>query len=143
MVTTVFITSFVALCAMIGIKVAETRAGHFSFWTNTIEVSDEKMHVFLKGILKRYQFYKKVAYLFIFEFLPSYSYELLIKMKDYVQKRYYESQSTLRGNKRMLRSSGSVSSFLQDIGTKKEEVDTTQESVLSEQTTDKDILKSE
>ncbi len=44
-------------------------------------------------------------------------------MKDYVYKKYYESQSKLKGNKRMLRANGSVSSFLQEISAepKKEE----------------------
>lgn len=123
MTTTIFISSFLALGAMIGTKMIEQKLGSFPLWTNLVSKTDEQVHQWMGVLIAKYQLWKKIAYLFIFNFLPSYAYELLIKMKDYVYKKYYESQSKLKGNKRMLRANGSVSSFLQEISAepKKEE----------------------
>jgi hypothetical protein len=137
--TTVFISSFVALVVMIMAKLIEERFG-FLLWSKFVSWADEKIHEWIHVLVKRYQLWKKIAYLFFFEFLPSYAYELLIKMKDYVQKRYYESQSKLKGNKRMLRPNGSVSSFLQEIADT-EPVVTKQESV--EKQEEKELKKEE
>jgi hypothetical protein len=120
MTTTIFISSFVALIAMIGSKMVEIRLGKFPFWTNSIARVDEKFHSWSDSLAKKYSLWKKIAHLFVFEFLPSYTYELLVKMKDYVYKKYYLSSANLKGNRRMLRSNGSVSSFLQNITEKKE-----------------------
>lgn len=124
MTTTVFISSFVALLAMLGTKMIEQKLGSFPLWTRLVSKTDEVVHDIMSRLLAKYQLYKKIAYLFIFNFLPSYAYELLVKMKDYVYKKYYESQSRLKGNRRMLRTNGSVSSFLQEISAepKKEDV---------------------
>ncbi len=102
----------------------EQKLGSFPLWTNLVSKTDEWVHQWIGVLIAKYQLWKKIAYLFVFNFLPSYAYELLIKMKDYVYKKYYESQSKLKGNKRMLRANGSVSSFLQEISAepKKEEV---------------------
>ncbi|MCX6703417.1 MAG: hypothetical protein NTV02_01865 [Candidatus Zambryskibacteria bacterium] len=115
MTITVFISSFVALLAMIGTKMIEQKLGHFPLWTRVVAQADERVDDALEFLVKKYQLYKKIFNLFVFEFLPSYTYEILVKMKDRVYKKYYQSQSKLKGNKRMLRSNGSVSSFLQDI----------------------------
>ncbi len=124
MTITVFISSFVALLAMIGTKMIEQRLGSFPLWTRLVSKTDEVVHDVVNRVIGKYQLWKKITYLFVFNFLPSYAYELLVKMKDYVYKKYYESQSKLKGNKRMLRANGSVSSFLQEISSepKKEEV---------------------
>lgn len=124
MTTTIFISSFVALLAMIGTKMIEQKLGSFPLWTRLVSRTDEVVHDIVSRLVGKYQLWKKIAYLFIFNFLPSYAYELLVKMKDYVYKKYYESQSKLKGNKRMLRTNGSVSSFLQEISAepKKEDV---------------------
>lgn len=124
MTTTVFISSFVALLAMIGTKMIEQKLGSFPLWTRLVSRTDEVVHDIMSRLLAKYQLWKKIAYLFVFNFLPSYAYELLVKMKDYVYKKYYESQSKLQGNRRMLRANGSVSSFLQEISStpKKEDV---------------------
>lgn len=124
MTTTVFISSFVALLAMIGTKMIEQKLGSFPLWTRLVSKTDEAVHDMVSRVLAKYQLYKKIVYLFIFNFLPAYTYELLVKMKDYVHKKYYESQSKLKGNRRMLRANGSVSSFLQEISAepKKEDV---------------------
>lgn len=124
MTITVFISSFVALLAMIGTKMIEQRLGSFPLWTRLVSKTDEVVHDIVNRVIGKYQLWKKITYLFVFNFLPSYAYELLVKMKDYVYKKYYESQSKLKGNKRMLRANGSVSSFLQEISSepKKEEV---------------------
>lgn len=102
----------------------EQKLGSFPLWTRLVSRTDEVVHDIVSRLVGKYQLWKKIAYLFIFNFLPSYAYELLVKMKDYVYKKYYESQSKLKGNKRMLRTNGSVSSFLQEISAepKKEDV---------------------
>lgn len=123
MTITVFISSFVALLAMLGTKMIEQKLGSFPLWTRVVSKTDEWVHTWIDTLIGKYQLWKKIAYLFVFNFLPSYAYELLVKMKDYVYKKYYESQSKLKGNKRMLRTNGSVSSFLQEITAEpKEEV---------------------
>jgi hypothetical protein len=124
MTTTIFISSFIALLAMIGTKMIEQKLGSFPLWTRLVSRTDEVVHDIMSRLVGKYQLWKKIVYLFVFNFLPSYAYELLVKMKDYVYKKYYESQSKLKGNKRMLRTNGSVSSFLQEISAepKKEEV---------------------
>lgn len=124
MTITVFISSFVALLVMIGTKMIEQKLGSFPLWTRLVSRTDEVVHDVVSYLLAKYQLWKKIAYLFVFNFLPSYAYELLVKMKDYVYKKYYESQSKLQGNRRMLRANGSVSSFLQEISSapKKEDV---------------------
>lgn len=119
---TMFVSSFAVIVLMIVSKIAEKRIGTIALWTSFVEKSDERIHAFLLSVSKKYKLWKKIAYLFFFEFLPAYMYELLVKMKDYVQRRYYESQTRLQGNKKMLRSSGSVSSFLQEISTHTDDV---------------------
>jgi len=127
MTTTVFISSFVALLAMIGTKMIEQRLGSFPLWTRLVSRTDEVVHDMISRLVAKYQLWKKIVYLFIFNFLPAYAYELLVKMKDYVHKKYYESQSKLKGNKRMLRANGSVSSFLQEISAEPKKQDVVEE----------------
>ncbi|MHB1316441.1 MAG: hypothetical protein ACYCZW_01115 [Minisyncoccota bacterium] len=133
MTTTLFISSLAVLIAMIGTKMIEQKLGHFPLWTRLVSKTDERVHRIVDWIIIKYQLWKKIAYLFVFNFLPAYAYELLIKMKDYVYKRYYESQSKLKGNKRMLRTNGSVSSFLQEISTEPKKEEVVEEVVLEEE----------
>lgn len=127
MTTTVFISSFVALLAMIGTKMIEQRLGSFPLWTRLVSRTDEVVHDVMNRIVTKYQLWKKIVYLFVFNFIPAYAYELLVKMKDYVHKKYYESQSKLKGNRRMLRTNGSVSSFLQEISAEPKKTDLVEE----------------
>lgn len=112
-----------ALLAMIGTKMIEQKLGSFPLWTRLVVRTDEIVHEYMSRLVAKYQLWKKIVYLFIFNFLPSYAYELLVKMKDYVYKKYYESQSKLKGNRRMLRAKGSVSSFLQEISAEPQKED--------------------
>jgi hypothetical protein len=127
MTTTIFISSFMALLAMIGTKMIEQKLGSFPLWTRLVSRTDEVVHDIVSRLVEKYQLWKKIVYLFIFNFLPSYAYELLVKMKDYVYKKYYESQSKLKGNRRMLRTNGSVSSFLQEISAEPKKEDGVEE----------------
>ena len=105
---------------MLGSKLAEERLGKFHWWSRIASWGDQKVHNIIHIVTEKYRFYKKVATIFIFEFLPAYAYRKLIELKDYVYKKYYLSASNLKGEKRMLRSSGTVSEFLQKISKENE-----------------------
>ena len=100
---------------MVGSKVVEERFGAFHWWKKMATSADQTVHRLITMVTKKYQLYKKIAFLFLFEFLPAYAYRKTIELKDYVYKKYYTSQINLKGNKKMLRSNGSVSEFLQNI----------------------------
>ena len=74
----------------------------------------------LAFVLGKYSLYKKIARLFVFDFLPSYVYELLVQAKDYVSKKYYQFGSEFQG-RRVLRNTGSVSFFLERLAEEKPE----------------------
>lgn len=117
---TVFFSSLIAIFAMICGKMIEMRAGKNLFWSRLFVYGDKRVHDSRNFIEKKINLYRKIASLFVFEFLPSYTYEKVVKLKDYIYKKYYSSSSALKGNKRMLRTNGSVSSFLKNI-TKEEQ----------------------
>lgn len=119
-----FYSSLIALVLMLLSKIVEIKVDSFNFWANFSKRTDYIINNFLDNLYKRLRLYKKIAYLFLFEFLPSYMYENTIKLKDYIYKKYYSSADSLKANKRILRSNGSVSAFLQDIS--KESKDTLQ-----------------
>jgi hypothetical protein len=118
-VESLFISSFAAITFMLASKLAEARFGEFHWWSKMASWGDQKVHGVMTVVVQKYQLYRKIAYIFIFEFLPAIAYHKTIELKDYLHKKYYTSSVSLRGEKRMLRSSGSVSEFLQNI--KKEE----------------------
>lgn len=82
---------------------------------------DRRAHDYRLIIEKKIRLYKRIITLFVFDFLPAYLYEKSVSLKDYLYKKYYESASNLKGNRKILKSSGSVSSFLQDIKLEKPE----------------------
>lgn len=112
---TLFISSFVGIAIMLGSKLAEERFGKFHWWSKIAAWADQKVHSAIHIIVEKYKFYKKVVSIFVFEFLPAYAYRKLIELKDYVYKKYYSSANNLKGEKRMLRSNGTVSEFLKNI----------------------------
>lgn len=114
MTTTFFIGSFIAIFAMIGTKILESYTGKVYFISSVFEKTDSKLYKFIDFCVYKYNRYKKITKIFIFEFLPSYMYEVLVKLKDYVAKKYYLAGDQFRG-KRMLRNKGSVSNFLKNI----------------------------
>lgn len=113
MITTFFV-SFSAICLLLASKLFELKVRRLDFVSSLFHKGDIKIHELIHKLNFSYNRYKKISHIFIFDFLPSYLYELLAKMKDYVAKKYYLLGNDLRG-KRVLRDKGSVSNFLQNI----------------------------
>ena len=72
------------------------------------------MHQFFQEAGMVYKRYQKIARIFIFDFLPNFAYEMLVRTKDHVAKKYYEAGDNFRG-RRILKSRGSVSFFLEKL----------------------------
>ena len=121
MTIALFLLSMFVLCALIGSKVFELKVRRIHPLADAFIKGDKKIHQLIETALSKYNLYRKIANIFVFEFLPSYLYEVLHKMKDYVSKRYYDAEDRLRG-RRILRTNGSVSSFLERLGEEKSHV---------------------
>lgn len=107
-----------AIGLMLASKIFEIKVRKIHFLSNLFNKGDEKIHRIIEtGILKN-NHYKKIGRIFVFEFLPSYTYEVLVRMKDHVSKRYYSAGEGFRG-RRVLRSNGSVSFFLERLAENK------------------------
>ncbi len=109
-----FVVSLLVLFVMIASKVWEAKVRRIETLAEVYLRGDKKIHNLIeKGIVinKRY---RKIAELFFFDFLPSFSYEQSVKLKDHLAKRYYNAENQFRG-RRILRDNGSVSAFLQNI----------------------------
>ena len=102
------------LIAMLSSKVFEIKVRKIEFLSNVFTKGDTKIQGITNTVEGKYGHYKKIVNLFIFEFLPSYVYELLVRTKDFVAKKYYEAGTDFRG-KRILKSTGSVSFFLEQL----------------------------
>ena len=102
------------LGGMIAGKIFELKVRKIHIISNTFAKGDEKIHQLIDTIVFKYNRYKNIANIFIFDFLPSYLYEVLVKMKDYVSKKYYQAGDKFRG-RRILKSTGSVSFFLERL----------------------------
>ena len=122
MTTILFFSSFVGLIAIIGSKIFEVKVKKIDFITRLFLEGDKKIHQFIGFVILKYRVYKKIAGLFIFDFLPSFTYEMLVKMKDFVAKKYYEAGTQFRG-RRILKSTGSVSFFLERLSEDKSEAE--------------------
>lgn len=109
-----FVVSLVVLFAMISSKVWEVKVRKIETLAEVYLKGDRKIHGWIDRGIFAYNHSRKIARLFFFDFLPSYIYELSIKLKDYVSKRYYSADGQFRG-RRILRDNGSVSAFLQNI----------------------------
>jgi hypothetical protein len=118
MTTILFIISLIGLFALIGSKIFELKVRKIHFTSKMFVKGDLKIHQTMDFIISKYHLYKKIASLFLFDFLPSYLYEILVKLKDYVAKKYYSTSDGFRG-RRILRSNGSVSSFLERLAEKR------------------------
>lgn len=114
MTTILFFVSFFVLVSLVGSKVFEIKVRKIDLLSNLFNKGDEKIHQLIDLAVFKYNRYKKIGHIFVFEFLPSYAYEILVKMKDYVSKKYYSSADGFRG-RRVLRSNGSVSFFLERL----------------------------
>lgn len=111
---TIFIVSLICIFLMIGSKVFEIKVRKIHTLTNLFSKGDAKIHQWLEIAIFKYHRYKKISHLFIFDFLPAYSYEMVVKLKDFISKQYYKAGSRFSG-RRILRDHGSVSTFLQHI----------------------------
>lgn len=132
MVIYIFYSSLIALILMLLSKIVEIKVDNFNFWSNFSKRTDFFIDKIIDSVYKRVRLYRKIAYLFVFEFLPSYMYENTVKLKDFIYKKYYASADSLRANKKILRSNGSVSAFLQDISKEsKETLNNMEETVVS------------
>lgn len=114
MTTIIFLVSLFALFFMLASKAFELKVRKINFISNTWSRGDELIDRAIDWSIFKYNRYKKISHIFIFEFLPSYLYETLVKTKDHVSKRYYSSADGFRG-RRVLRSNGSVSFFLERL----------------------------
>lgn len=109
-----FFISLFFIVLIAGLKAYDLKVRRLSFLQNMYGSSDRKINEFFELVIYKYNWVRKVSNIFVFEFLPSYLYETLVKMKDYVSKKYYESGDKFRG-RRVLRSNGSVSFFLERL----------------------------
>jgi hypothetical protein len=111
---TLFLISMFVLAGLVGSKIFEIKVRRIDFLVNLFIKGDKLIHRLGDILIFKYNRYKKILNIFIFDFLPSYLYELLVKMKDYVAKKYYNAGDSIRG-RRILKSNGSVSSFLEQL----------------------------
>ena len=102
------------LAGLLSYKVFALRVREIAFLSETFKKGDHKIHEFIELAVAKYHLYMHIANIFVFEFLPAYLYELLVKTKDFVAKKYYETGDGFRG-RRVLKSSGSVSFFLERL----------------------------
>jgi len=114
METILFIGSFVVLSCLVLLRTFENKVGKVVFLERIFTKGDAVINSMIDGGIMRYNYYKKVAQIFVFDFLPSLLYEFLVKSKDYVARRYYNAGNEFRG-RRLLRNDGSVSSFLERL----------------------------
>ena len=112
--TTIFIVSMFGLSGMIVSKVFELKVRKIEALSNFFTKGDALIHQTIDTVISKYNRWKIIVNIFVFDFLPSYLYELLVKMKDYVSKKYYEAGDQFRG-RRILKSTGSVSFFLERL----------------------------
>ena len=94
-------------------KVFEIKVRKIHFLSNLFLRGDKKIHQMIELAFSKSRLYKRILNIFIFEFLPSYLYEILVRMKDFVSKKYYEVGGF--NGRRILRSNGSVSFFLEQL----------------------------
>ena len=104
----------IGLISVLGSKVFELRVRKIHTLSNIFNRGDEKIHQLIDVTILKYNRWKVIANIFIFDFLPRFMYEILVKMKDYVSKKYYQAGDKFRG-RRILKSSGSVSFFLERL----------------------------
>ena len=114
MAITTFIVSLCGISGLLAYKAFEIKIKRVHFISNTFEKGDKKIHELIEQMVFKYHRFKKISHIFVFDFLPSYLYEQLVKAKDYVAKKYYTTGDSFRG-RRVLRNNGSVSFFLERL----------------------------
>lgn len=114
MTAILFYVSLLGMISVLGAKVFEMKVRRINSVSRLVAWGDSKIHQSIEFAIYKYRIYKKISALFIFDFLPSYAYELTVKLKDYLAKKYYNMGDDFRG-RRVLRSDGSVSAFLERL----------------------------
>ena len=109
-----FLVSLFGLSMLLGSKIFEIKVKKIHFISNTFMRADKKIHDLIDKAVLKYNRYERIVSIFLFDFIPSYVYEILVRMKDYVSKKYYNAGDGFRG-RRVLRSNGSVSFFLERL----------------------------
>ena len=117
MTITLFIISMFILFSLIALKIFAIKVRKIHFLADIFHKGDKKIDLFIDRAVARYGRYRKIINIFIFDFLPAYFYELLVRIKDRVAKKYYETGDGFRG-RRVLKSTGSVSFFLERLSDK-------------------------
>jgi hypothetical protein len=114
-----FFVSLSVLFVLFALKAIDIKIRKIGFLSRLWAWGDRKIGAALDAGIYRYNRYKKISRIFLFDFVPSYVYELLVKMKDQVSKKYYSSADNFRG-RRVLRTTGNVSFFLERLGDDKQ-----------------------
>ena len=114
MTTVLFIVSLFVLCGLLTSKIFEIKFRKTHFLSNLFMMGDETIHHYIGVAVWHYHRYKEITNIFLFDFIPSYAYELLVRMKDHVSKKYYSAGDEFRG-RRILKTNGSVSFFLERL----------------------------
>ncbi len=109
-----FTTSLVVICVMLASRVFQIKVRQIHFLSHMFARGDSVIQGWIEKGFGKYNLYRKIARLFIFDFLPSYLYEQVVKIKDYIAKKYYGMGDEFRG-RRILRTTGSVSFFLKRL----------------------------
>ncbi len=109
--TIIFFTSIIVMFFVSMLRAYQLRVGQVGFLSSLYLKGDMFLNKVFEYLTYKYNRWKMIGQIFIFEFLPSLLYENLVKAKDFVSKKYYENGDKFRG-RRVLRSHGSVSFFL-------------------------------
>src|SRR5579872_1441334 len=78
-----FYISLAAIALMLAFKLLESHRGEIGWWQDLVRRADKRVHDMRAKLVAKYRLYKKIAYLFVFEFLPAYAYRQTVRLKDY------------------------------------------------------------
>jgi len=84
------------------------------FLASLFRKGDLKLHELYHKAVIKYNLYKKIVNLFIFDYLPLKAYDILGKMRNYSADRYHKTLDQYRG-KRVFKENRSVSFFLEQL----------------------------
>ena len=114
MTTILFLVSMFVVAGMLGSKIFEIKFQKTHFLSDSFRKGDEKIHKLIKQTSNKFDHYKAVSRIVVFDIAPLYVYKGLVKSKVYLSKKYNKIEENLRGRK-MLRDGGSVSLFLEKL----------------------------
>lgn len=117
-----FLISLFVICGLIVSKIFEIKFQKTHFLTNVFIEGDKQIHHILDEALFKYNRSRKIIDIFIFEFLPSYLYEILFKVKNHVSDKYHKAKEDFRGRK-ILKNDGAVSFFLKRLAEEKTKIE--------------------